>query len=47
MKLTIKKSDGTKLIKEFKKEDVDADKAIGWKELDSKPKKKPSKKSGK
>ena len=47
MKLTIKKSDGTKLIKEFKKEDIDAAKAIGWKELGSKPKKKASKKSAK
>tara|TARA_R100000808_G_C2064919_1_gene94801 strand:- start:143 stop:286 length:144 start_codon:yes stop_codon:yes gene_type:complete len=47
MKLTIKKSDGTKLIKEFKKEDVGSAKALGWEEIGAKPKKKKSKKSAK
>jgi hypothetical protein len=47
MKLTIKKSDGTKLTKEFKKEDVMSAKSLGWKEISVKRKKKKSKKSGK
>ena len=44
MKLTITKSNGTKLIKEFNATDVESAKANGWKEID-KPKAKTSKKS--
>ena len=44
MKLTITKSNGTKLIKEFKDADIESAKANGWEEVD-KPKPKTSKKS--
>ena len=37
MKLTITKSNGTKLIKEFKDADIESAKANGWKVV-SKPK---------
>ena len=44
MKLTITKSNGTKLIKEFNDADVESAKANGWEEVD-KPKTKTFKKS--
>ena len=44
MKLTITKSNGTKLIKEFNGSDVESAKMDGWKEI-SKSKSKSSKKS--
>ena len=46
MKLTITKSNGTKLIKEFKDADIESAKANGWEEV-SKPKAKaPAKSKG-
>ena len=44
MKLTITKSSGKVLIKEFNDADIESAKANGWKEVD-KPKPKTSKKS--
>ena len=43
MKLTITKSSGTKLIKEFKAADIEAAKANGWKEVDKPKAKTPAK----
>ena len=43
MKLTIKKEDGTTLIKEFADKDVDSAKELGWKPVGVKTKKKAKK----
>ena len=45
MKLTMTKSNGTKLIKKFRDSDVEAAKENGWTELDAKPQAKKSKKT--
>jgi hypothetical protein len=44
MKLEITKENGTKLVKEFKDSNIEAAKALGWKEVGAKVVKKKSKK---
>ena len=46
MKLTITKSNGTKLIKEFKTADVESAKSNGWEEVDKPKAKAPAKSKG-
>tara|TARA_Y100000310_G_scaffold135316_1_gene134194 strand:+ start:500 stop:646 length:147 start_codon:yes stop_codon:yes gene_type:complete len=46
MKLTITKSNGTKLIKEFNGADIESAKANGWEEVDKPKAKAPVKSKG-
>ena len=46
MKLTITKTGGTKLIKEFKDADIESAKANGWEEVDKPKAKAPVKSKG-